>query len=199
MRRKIKYSLALWSVLVLVGCSPVARVPMQKFILAPQRYVTNNARSRTRKILLINDMTANEAYSSNKMVYLKAPFALRAFANHEWIAPPAQMLQSLIGNALIARNYFKAVVFAPFVGVSDYILSTRLLSLQQEFLAPLSEEHLAIRVIIIKESTSQVVAEQVFQSTLPVPANNPYSGVIVANKMSDDMSNAIAQFVIRSV
>lgn len=186
-------------VVLLAGCSPVARTPMQKFVLSPERFAVSATRPKTNRILLINNVIANDAYSTNKMIYTKAPFNLKAYANHQWASPPAQMLQSMIGDALIARHYFRAVVFSPFVGNADYILSVRLLSLQQVFLQPLSEEHLALRVVLINQHTNQVIAERVFQSTLPAPGNNPYSGVIVANKMAGDMSRAIARFVTAAV
>ena len=199
MKKGLAFVFSFGVIASLTACSPVPERVMQKYVLSPGRYATIDARPRTHKTLLINNMVANEAYSTNKMIYLNFPFSLKAFSRNEWVSPPAQMLQSMVGDRVLSRHYFKAVVFSPFVGNTDYILSLRLLMLQQEFLQPLSQEHLALRAVIINGHTNQVVAERVFQSILPAPGNNPYGGVLAANKMANEISGQVARFVVSSV
>ena len=199
MKKALAFVLTFGMMAALTACSPVSPPDVQKYVLSPERYATMNRRPRTHKTLLINNMVANEAYSTNKMIYLNFPFSLKAFSRNEWVAPPAQMLQSMVGDRVLSRHYFKAVVFSPFVGNTDYILSLRLLILQQEFLQPLSQEHLALRAVLINGHNNRVVAERVFQSVLPAPGNNPYGGVLAANKMANEISDEVARFVVSSV
>jgi len=149
--------------------------------------------------ILVMSPIASPGYQSSKMIYVMIPYQLKSFADHRWVAPPAELLLPLIANRLRAENYFKAVVTSPFSGSVTYQLNTQLLTLQQEFLQPESRVRLTIQATLVQVLTGKVIATRVFQAVIPASGNDPYDGVIAANKAAHVVLNEMAQFVVRKV
>ena len=132
-------------------------------------------------------------------MYVMVPYKLRAFANHRWVAPPAQMLLPMIAERIRSKGYFKAVVTPPFTGLATYRLDSQLLMLQQEFMRPVSLVRLIMQTEIINSKTNKIVAAKRFVVTMKAPENNPYDGVLAANQAAAKLTQQIAAFVIRSI
>ena len=195
-----KLSLLFSLCLVLSACfGPVKTDQISVYTLKVPQDINIPRSSRSVKTLLVTLPVANPGFSSSNMVYVMVPYNLRYFSQHRWVAPPTEMILPILADVIRAKGYFKAVLVPPFSGITTYRLDTNLITLQQEFIQPTSQIRLAMQVSIINNTTNKVVASRRFQVLLPTSANNPYSGVLTANKATDKMAHQIARFVLRSV
>jgi len=186
--------------LLLGACSITSPVKLSRqssyTITGPYLVIPHYSASLT--TLLIAQPVANSGYQSSKMIYVDTVYKLKAFAHHRWIAPPTEMLLPLLAEHLRSLGYFKAVVTAPFSGITNYRLDTRLLVLQQEFLRPTSVVRLSIQVTLVSNMTHRVISSRRFQVLVSAPNNDPYSGVLAINKAANIISGRISNFVIQS-
>lgn len=154
---------------------------------------------RTYAVLLVSAMAADPAYKTSSMIYVKTPGDLRNYSLNAWVAPPAQMFVPLILERLETKNYFRAVVAAPFMGRNDYRLDTRLVSLQQEFYEKTSQVRCVVEAVLLRGTAGQVVAARRFQVVIAAPGNNPQSGAAAANRAVLQISDEIADFVVEKL
>lgn len=152
-----------------------------------------------KKTLLVTTPIAAPGYETDRMVYVTVPYRMRAFAAHQWVAPPAQLLLPLIADRLRVTGAFYAVVTPPFSGIANYQLNTQLLQLQQEFLQPTSRVRLSVLVTLMQVSTGRVMASRTFTIVIPAPENNPYSGVLATNQAVHQLTKALSEFVTHSL
>lgn len=149
--------------------------------------------------LLVSEPTAQPGYDSDQIIYLKCPYELKAFSKNKWIAPPNEMLTSLISQSLRNTCFFRAVVTPPFSGESQYKLETRLMKLQHEFFFCPSRVRIILHAVLIDTNCHQAIGEKVFEVVVLAPKNNPYGGVIAANKAVRIILEQVAGFVICTI
>lgn len=202
MQRACLLILSLIAIFGLSGCGPVTMSPVSTYTISAPHIVKSNKskrRYKTNKTILVSMPIASPGYQSNKMVYVTVPFRLRYFANNQWVAPPANMLLTLLAENLRQTNYFKAVLTAPFIGMTTYRLDTQLLILQQEFLQPISQERMVMQATLINSANNHVIASRRFQVVVKAPENDPYSGVLAANQAAATLSALLTRFVLRTI
>lgn len=195
--KRITCLLMAMTALFLMGCTPVKLPQVSYYQISSQSKsrVGVAKRVKTNKVLLVNDVVASPGFDTAKMQYVNIPYKLKSFAKHRWVAPPATMLLPILVSSLDQLNYFSAVVSTPYVGFADFVLTARLLTLQQEFLSPTSAERMVVSVTIVNSRTHRVVGSRVFQAVSQAPQNDPYSGVLAANKDASIISRGVARFV----
>lgn len=194
----IKLSFVFSLSLLLFGCSlsPIPQQPVKRYTIAPMHYALLKKRVASSATVLVGRIAANPGYDSTKMIYVNVPFRLRAYANNMWVAPPAQLLHLVLVNALREQHFFHAVVSPPFIGATTYSVAVRLLDIQQEFLQPSSNVHLALQVEVMRVQDNRVLAQHVFQIAVPALGNDPYSGVLAINKAAQQLTQQIAKYVV---
>ena len=148
------------------GCA-VKVPPVSTYVLTVPATAQATTPPRTRQVLLVNTMTADAGYKSDRMIYVTAPAYLRPYASHAWVAPPAQMFMPLIVERIESKQYFRAVVTPPFINASDYRLDTRLVVLQQEFMQPVSQVRCVVEALLTNSHTGRVIASRRFQAVAP--------------------------------
>lgn len=194
------------AILILViavgGCSfsPIKVAPESNYTITqwPQENVVCG-KSTSSKTILITTPVASPGYESPNMIYVMVPYQLRSFANHHWVASPAQLLLPLLANHVRARGYFKGVVTSPFSGGTTYQLNTQLLVLQQEFLQPQSVVRLTMQAALMNGVTGKMIASRVFEAVIPAKNNNPYGGVLATNKAANQVLTQIANWTITKI
>lgn len=202
MNKMIKVLCLCFLCFLMVACgltSPVKLPPVYTYTLSsvlPTPQASTYHRSAS---LLVSMPVASAGYDSNHLIYEPLPFDLRAYADHQWAAPPAQMLMPLLAQAVRNQGYFKAVVTVPYSGMSQYHLETQLIALKQSFLKPVSAEIVTLQATLVNSQTHHVIASRQFTSTVRAPGNDPYSGVVAANQGIKQLTNFIARWVVRSV
>lgn len=144
---------------------------------------------------------SNAVYNTTDMAYTTEPYQVAYFANNGWAETPAKMLQPLIVQALQSTHYFKAIGTSIISTRYDMILTTQLLQLQQDFTNKnvRSQVHLVLRAQLINAATGRVIAARQFSAVEAAPTNNPYGGVIAANRAASVVMEELAAFCLRAI
>ena len=182
---------------LLSSCSlaPVESPVANQYTLEPTIQVPK-ATNRLPATLVVSNVRANPAFSSTRMIYREQPYALSYFSKNRWVQPPAVQLTPFLVQALSQSNRFKTVVAAPYVGKTGYRLQTDLLYLYQDFTERPVTLKMGLSVGFINAQTGQLIAVKRFEINEPVASNDPYGGVIAANKATESLLGQATSFVI---
>jgi cholesterol transport system auxiliary component len=182
MLKKISWLFLLLSLSACSLFSPVPGKTTNTYLLSAVPSATNIKKNKSTLILLVAPVQSLPAYNTNAIAYTTKPYQLAYFANNHWAATPAQMLQPLIIQTLQNTHYFSAVISATVNSHYDRVLHTQLLQLQQDFTQHPSVIRLTLQAQLVNATTNQVIDTKEISITEPAIDNNPYSGVIAANK-----------------
>ena len=129
------------------------------------------------------------------MIYISRPHQLESFAYHQWVAPPSQLILPVIMRSLQDKKHFHAVVMTPSTNVSDFVLATRLLYLNENLINPKRPVvACAIDVAVIDVSTGRVVRERVFSAQRPT-RSDAYSYAYNTTQVVGQLAHKIADYV----
>lgn len=137
---------------------------------------------------------ARAGFDTPQMAYTRRASALDYFAKHRWADTPARMLAPLFAQALGQSGGFRAVVQAPSLATADLRLDTELVRLQQDFSAQPSRVRLTVRAQLIHVDTRRVLAAAEFDELEAAPSDDPYGGVIAANRALGRLLERLAAF-----
>jgi cholesterol transport system auxiliary component len=145
-------------------------------------------------VLTVTAPRAAPGHESRRMVYVKQPGQLQAFAFHEWAEPPAQLLAPLLVQALLDQGGFRAVLQAPTAAGGGWLLETELLRLQQDFSTEPSQVRLSLRAVLLDGSTRQVLAQRTFDAQVAAARGDPVAGVQASQLAAQQVLKALAVF-----
>ena len=196
--RKLSVLIAI-VLLALAGCASVrpVKTPYADRYSIDSLPTMVSKRVHTNKTLLISKPTACPGYETRNMIYVVKPHELKAFAKHQWVAPPADMLQPLIAEALRKTDHYLAVVGTPYAGLSDLRLDLQLFQLQQDFRTHPSRVHIQLEANLIDNINNKILATREFQITIPTVADNPYAGVEAINLANAKLMGELVEFVVK--
>ena len=191
-RRRCRLLLASLGLSALAACSalsPTPTLPPAFFSLdnprvdvaprAPGVTATAGAGALT---LVVNPTRAAAGFDSQRIIYLRDPYKLEYFANSEWVDPPARMLGPLLVNALERSAAFRAVIQTPASASGDLRLDTQIIRLQHYFDTQPSHARFTLRAYLVDDKTRGVLAWREFDADVPALSDDPYGGVVAANK-----------------
>lgn len=186
--------------LMLSACSLTKPLPAKDIknyaIIADKKGTVRLKVKKQGKILLVNNLTAGEAYASRKIAYSMSPYQIAYYADHRWAAEPTQMMQTLVVQSLQNTGRFKTVASPPFTADADYRLRIKLVQLLQKFDQPQSHVEMLIDADLIAVKTQQVVASQRFAFNQPAPSNNAYGGAVATNHAMSHFLSQLDRFVL---
>ena len=151
-------------------------------------------RQRRDLVLEVAAPRARPGFDTPLMAYTQRASALEYFARHRWADAPARMLAPLIAQALEQSGGYRAVVQAPSLAAANLRLETELVLLQQEFGARPSRVRLTVRAQLIDADSRRVLASAEFDETEAAPSDDPYGGVIAANRALPRLLERLAAF-----
>jgi cholesterol transport system auxiliary component len=192
----IKLVFVIASTFILTSClSPIKSQPDYTYVInvVPEHIPKRHKRPIT---LLVLQPTAEPAYDTTKMAYSTYPYQIAYFGQNRWIETPAQMLQPLLVKTLQQTHRFHAVVSLPYVGQYDYVLTTHILKLQQNFRNKSQVIELKVRAQISRVATNRIVVVKEFDIVVPVFHPTPYSGVLATNAAMADLLQQVATFCV---
>lgn len=197
--------LGLCALVLMASCSgtllpkPAAAPTRHTLDAAPK--ATSEARTGTAPrpaasapVLVVAQPRAAPGYDSRRMVYLRQPLMLEAFAFHEWVEPPAQLLAPLLVRALQDSAGFRAVVLAPSAAAGGWLLETELTRLQQDFTTQPSQVRLSLRAVLLDGSTRQVIAWREFDARVDATSDDPVAGVQAAQQALQQVLQQLRAF-----
>lgn len=130
--------------------------------------------------LAVSALQAAAGYDSPRIVYLRRPQQLEAYAHSVWVDTPARMLAPLLVAALNRSGAFAAVVSAPSAAASTLRLDTEVLRLRQDFEGGASAVTLSLRATLVDGATRQVLGSRDFSATVPAASADSAGGVQAA-------------------
>ena len=169
----------------LTGCSLLAptRAPAPRlFTLQPSFPIADGAADAAApRTIAISPPSARPGFDGTRMVYVTRAYEIQFFSTHEWVMPPARLLAPLLGLAL-ARGGRLRVVEATEVEPPALRLETEIVALQQEFTVHPSQLRFVLRARLDDGATGRLVAETELETTEPADSEDPYGGVVAANR-----------------
>lgn len=145
-------------------------------------------------VLVVAMPRAAPGHDSRRMVYMRRPQELEAFAFHEWVEAPAAMLAPLLVRALQDEGAFPAVLLAPSAAAGAWRLETELIRLQQEFSTQPSQVRLSLRAVLLDGATRQVIAWREFDTRVATTSDDPVAGVLAAHQATQRLLADVAGF-----
>jgi cholesterol transport system auxiliary component len=130
--------------------------------------------------LVVSPPRAAAGFDTARMLYVRVPHRLEAFAFSEWVDAPAKMIAQPLVSELQRGTRWRAVVSAPSAAAGDWRLDIELLRLQQDFTVVPSQMRLSLRATLFDTTTRRVVAWQEFDESVPAPSEDAYGGVLAA-------------------
>jgi cholesterol transport system auxiliary component len=175
------------SLLLAGGCSALrtSATPVPSF------YSLDNARvaplgmaspSPTAPTLIVSPPHGAAGFDSSRIIYVRMEHKLEYFSHNEWTDTPARMVSPLIVHSLEASGAFRAVVLSPSAAAGDLRLDTEIIRLQQDFGSVPSGARFTLRATLVVNATRRVLAWREFDETVAAPSDDPYGGVIAANR-----------------
>lgn len=196
----IKFILGIGAGLFLTGCSmlsPVSVNPMHNYQVTQLNPNTVHGKS-TNMTLLVAIPTTAPGYESGSMAYMEQPYQLTYFTQNRWLSSPAAMLQPLLVQSLQNTKRYKAVVASPYAGFSDMRLDVVVVDFYQDFTQKPSREKVTVLVQLINLHTHRMIASTHFSTSVAAPSEDPYGGVIAANRAVAQLLGQIAQFAVKN-
>lgn len=169
-----------------------ARVGMQKESKAgaPAQVAASSAT----QTLIVNIPYAAAGFDSQRIIYVRDTHKLEYFAHSEWVDPPARMLAPLLVAAIENTGAFRAVIRAPSAAAGDLRLDTEIVRLQHEFQTQPSRVRFTLRAYVVDDKTRRVLAWREFDAVVPAASEDPYGGVVAANRAVQIVIETLAAF-----
>lgn len=132
--------------------------------------------------LIVSPPHAGAGHDSQRIIYVRDTFKLEHFAHSEWIEPPSRMLAPLLVAAIEKTGAFGAVVLTPSNAAGELRLDTEIIRLQQDFRTRPSTVRFTLRATLIDQNSRRVEAWREFDNSVPAGGEDPYGGVVAANR-----------------
>ena len=104
------------------------------------------------------------------------------------------MLAPLLVAAIESTGAFRAVVLTPSAAAGDLRLDTEIVRLQHEFLTQPSRVRFTLRAHFVDDKTRRVLAWREFDTAVPAASEDPYGGVVAANRAVQTVLENLAVF-----
>ncbi|MBK7422476.1 MAG: membrane integrity-associated transporter subunit PqiC [Propionivibrio sp.] len=151
-------------------------------------------RSMAAPTLIVNPTHSASGFNSQRIVYVRAAHQLEYYAHSEWVDTPARMLAPLIVSALENSGAFRAVVSTPSAADGDLRLDSEIIRLQHEVGSTPNRVRFTLRAYMVDNTTRQVLAWQEFDESVAATSEDPYGGVLAANRAVQSVLENLAGF-----
>lgn len=188
----------LTSVMLLTGCTglpPPQAESTNTYVLDAQPAI-KPAQIKRDLVLMVSLPRARPGFDTPRMAYLRQPHELDYFAANQWADTPARMLGPLLAQALEQTGSFRAVVQMPSTVPADVRLDTELIRLQHDFSTQPSRVQLTLRAQLTDVRSKQVLAVKLFDEIEDAASDDPYGGVIAANRALQRVLAQLADFCV---
>jgi cholesterol transport system auxiliary component len=152
------------------------------------------AAASTAPTLIVNPPHSAAGFDSPHIMYVREAHKLEYFAHSEWVDTPARMLAPLLVAAVENTGAFRAVVLTPSAAAGELRLDTEIVRLQQEFGSPPSRVRFTLRAYLVDDQTRRVLAWREFDAAVPSASDDPYGGVVAANRAVQTVVEELAAF-----
>jgi cholesterol transport system auxiliary component len=145
--------------------------------------------------LLILSPRIQRAYDTTGMAYIVRDQEIAYYRDHEWAATPSEMMQPLLVTTLERTHRFAAVLAAPYVGRSTYVLQTQIGQLVQDFTQSTAVVRIAMHLQLTHATSRRAVSKEIVV-TEPMTQRSPQAGIAAANRAMARALQEVARFVL---
>ncbi|KXJ40296.1 MAG: hypothetical protein AXA67_10585 [Methylothermaceae bacteria B42] len=175
------------------GCSPLPSRPQEKILLtleAPKPQPLNQPRKK--QVLLLEHVNAVASLRQTNILYRSDGPSVSYFANHRWLAMPADLIDQALMESLAPRLPYASVVRPEQGLAANRALSLVLLHLEQAFTANgQSHERLEMLAQLLDLNHGRVIGSRIFRYLEPAPTATAEGGALAAgtalSRLFDDL------------
>lgn len=149
-------------------------------------------------VLAVAPLRAQPGFDGTAIVYRQRPHELGHFATARWVAPPARLLEPLLVQALGRSQGFRAVVPAAGTVPAELLLEVELIRLQHDFLESPSRVQLVLAAQLTDLRGRRVLAARVFEAGEDAGRDDPYGGVVAANRLAARVLGELVAFCVEA-
>lgn len=177
------------------------RTAKQMFVLQGIPATTGHpaAADRSGCSLRISTPASGGGLNTTRMVYSTEPNRLDYFSYHEWVAPPAKMIASLMETRLDAEGLFHFVISGAPDITTDLRLDSHLQTLQQDFRADVSSVNLSLKVSLVEVRSRNLIDSKGFSYRKTAKSADPEAGVAAANLAVEQFVVELSEFLETSI
>ncbi|NNM01531.1 MAG: hypothetical protein HKO62_12330 [Gammaproteobacteria bacterium] len=146
--------------------------------------------------LFVSPPVAAEPYDTVRMIYVAEPLRIQYFADNQWAAEPAAMLQAVMLAELNSRRAFKVVSTGVPRGTKALRLEVNLLRIRQEFTSSPSAGVVELKAELSRVPGGEIVAAGRFSARRNATQESPRGGAVALNQAVQQLVAELADFVI---
>jgi cholesterol transport system auxiliary component len=150
-------------------------------------------------ILLVGAPQSEPGFDTQRMVYLKRQYELEYYAVNQWADTPARLFSPLLVQSLSRSGAWRAVVPLPTSVRGDFRLDSYGLAVLQEFLQQPSRVRVVVRTQLVDLKDSRIVGARSFEAIEPAPSEDPYGGVLAANRATASILDQVETWLLKCV
>lgn len=148
-------------------------------------------------VILVTRTRTRAGLSSARMMYRGDHHRIGYFTRSQWIAPPGELLTSLVMDVLESTGYFSSVVGPGSPVRDDLRLELELAALHPDFSVEPAEALLRVRAQLLDTRQSKVVASRQFEYSAALSKPDAEAGVLSLNRLVALFLPELAQFSTR--
>jgi len=178
--------------------SPVKMNPQTTYVInaLPKPSIKKSSRHVT---LLVTLPETNPLYGSREMAYTNSPYQIAYFAKNIWAEQPSEMIYPLLVQTLQNTRHFHAVVTISSAVNYEYVLTTQIQQLLQDYTDGTPRVYLTVRAQLIHAATNRVIATKEITIVEYFPQRTPFSGVVAANRATEKMLQHLTKFCVHLI
>jgi len=180
----------------LAACAGLQPLPAehQNIFLLEARSDAVLQRPKTDLVIEVAMPHALAGFDTDQIAYMRRPSEIEYFSRNRWADTPAHMLAPVLAQAIERSGTFRAVVREPNAVNADLRLYTELVRLQQNFTVHPSRVEIAVRVLLVRSAPAATLAVAQFEEHEDAASDDPYGGVLAANRALARVVDSIAEF-----
>ena len=186
---------AVCACLLLAGCASVSRPVFPRhyaLVAAAPAAPTGNAAAPSQTTLQVARIDVPPWLQGTRMYYrleYRHDDRVGAYADSDWLAPPARMLEPLIQRALSRAGLWRVVLGPGASANAGVSLQIRLDDFSQVFASPQqSEGVLDATATLVDTRDGDALAQKHFHVGIPAPSADAAGGVAALNRAGDEFS-----------
>ncbi len=191
--------------MVLGGCSALkpAAAPQTEFYsldaVPADPAATAPSISANAPSLLIAPTRAAAGFDSQRIIYVRQDHRIEYFARSEWVDTPAHMLGGLLVAEMSHNGAFRSAAMGSAAAAADLRLVTDIVRLQQDFQLQPSQLRFTLRATLVDGRTQRVLAWREFDARVAAPSDDPYGGVVAANRAVHQVLREVSAFLVETL
>ena len=183
----------------LPGCTALEppRHEVQNTFVLEARIAPRAAAERRDLVLAVSMPQARSGFDTVQMAYERRPHEIQYFTRNRWADAPARMLAPLLVQTLEQSASMRGVVQAAGGAAADLRLDVEIVRLIQDFSTKPSRVRFTLRAQLIDVRGRRVLATREFDESEDASSDDPYGGVMAANRALSRLLEQVADFCAR--